>query len=379
MKIVIVGGGVAAFEAALSAGKAGVPCEITLISREKVLPYRRPALSGMVAEPLPDAQFYIKPESFYQEKKIDVRLGIAAQSIDCTAKTVQLSDGSEVSYDRLLLATGSHCFLPPIPGIDGKNVLSLREISDLEAIRSRLEGGVKRVAVIGGGLLGLELAQSLLERGCAVTVIEGGASLLPRNLDAEAAEVALRELGKIPNLTLKFGAVVKEITPAGVRLEAEEIPADLVMVSAGTRANIELAAAAGLKCNRGIVVDKRLRASQPDVFAAGDCAEVEGTLYGLYGAARAMGQVAGKNLAGGEETFLPEAFPARLNVFGLKIFSAGVLKGAEAKSETSPDTGAFRKLFFDAAGKLVGCILIGDLKDALKLQAEIDAAPSGQA
>ena len=377
MKIVIVGGGVAAFEAALSAGKAGVAEGITLISREKVLPYRRPALSGMVAEPLPDAQFYIKPESFYREKGIDVRLGIAAESIDCAAKTVQLSDGTGVSYDRLLLATGSHCFLPPISGIDGENVLSLREFCDLETIRTRLEGGVKRVAVIGGGLLGLELAQSLLERGCAVTVIEGGASLLPRNLDAEAAGVALRELGKIPNLVLKFGAVVKEITPAGVRIDGEEIPADLVMVSAGTRANVELAASAGLKCNRGIVVDGRLRTSQPDIFAAGDCAEVDGVLYGLYGAARAMGQVAGTNLAGGEETFLAEAFPARLNVFGLKIFSAGVLKGADEKSETDSATGAFRKLFFDAAGKLVGCILIGDLKEALKLQAEIDAASAG--
>ncbi|UKI33425.1 MAG: FAD-dependent oxidoreductase [Lentisphaeria bacterium] len=376
MKIVIVGGGVAAFEAALSAGKAGVAEGITLISREKVLPYRRPALSGMVAEPLPDAQFYIKPESFYREKGIDVRLGIAAESIDCAAKTVQLSDGTGVSYDRLLLATGSHCFLPPIPGIDGENVLSLREFCDLETIRTRLEGGVKRVAVIGGGLLGLELAQSLLERGCAVTVIEGGASLLPRNLDAEAAGVALRELGKIPNLVLKFGAVVKEITPAGVRIDGEEIPADLVMVSAGTRANVELAASAGLKCNRGIVVDGRLRTSQPDIFAAGTAPRWMGCFTDST-AARAMGQVAGTNLAGGEETFQAEAFPARLNVFGLKIFSAGVLKGADEKSETDSATGAFRKLFFDAAGKLVGCILIGDLKEALKLQAEIDAASAG--
>lgn len=376
MKIVIVGGGVAAFEAALSVTKAGESCEVTLISREKVPPYRRPALSGMVAEPLPDAQFYIKPESFYREKGIDISLGITVESIDCAAKTVRLSDGGSASYDRLLLATGSRCFLPPIPGIDGKNVLSLREFCDLEQLRARLESGVKRIVVIGGGLLGLELAQSLLERGCCVTVIEGSPSLLPRNLDAEAAEVALRELGKIPDLALKFGACVKEITESGVRIEGEEIPADLVMVSAGTRANIELAAAAGLKCNRGIVVDERLRSSQPEIFAAGDCAEVNGTLYGLYGAARAMGAVAGANLAGGAETFRPEAFPARLNVFGLKIFSAGVLKGAAEKSETNPETGAFRKLFHDAAGNLIGCILIGDLKEALKLQAEIDANPA---
>lgn len=378
MKIVIVGGGVAAFEAALSAVKAGVSGEITLISREKVLPYRRPALSGMVAEPLPDAQFYIKPESFYREKGIDVRLGVSAEVLDCAAGELKLSDGKCISYDRLLLATGSRCFLPPIPGIDGKNVLSLREFCDLEKIRARLGNGVKQVIVIGGGLLGLELAQSLLERGCVVTVIEGGASLLPRNLDAEAAGVALGELAKIPNLSLKFGAAVREISESGVRIDGEEIPADLVMVSAGTRANIELAASAGLKCNRGIVVDETLRTSQPNIFAAGDCAEVNGALYGLYGAARSMGQVAGANLAGAAETFHPEAFPARLNVFGLKIFSAGVLKGASEKSETSPDTGAFRKLFYDAAGNLAGCILIGDLKEALKLQAEIDANPARQ-
>lgn len=373
MKIAIIGGGVAAFEAACAARALDQTSEIVLYSREAVPPYRRPALSGMIAEPMADAQFFIKPPAFYEEKRILLKLGTGVRSIDPAAGKLLLDDGEEAAYDRLLLATGSHCFLPPVPGIDGKNVLSLREFRDLEEIRRRIEGGARNVVVIGGGLLGLELAASILARGCTVTVIEGCPALLPRNLDAEAAELVRSRLAAIPGLTLRFGTCVKAITSAGVELNGNEtLPADLVLVSAGTRANLEPAASAGLKCNRGIVTDDAMRTGTPGIFAAGDCAEVNGVCYGLYTAARAMGQTAGTNIAGGNAVFKPEAYPARLAVFGLKIFSAGRLEGNSSKVERDDAKGTFQKLFHDAAGKLVGCILIGDLRAAMKLQAEID-------
>ena len=258
--------------------------------------------------------------------------------------------------------------------LDG--VMSLREYADLERLRARLDAGVGRVVVIGGGLLGLELAQSLLERGCEVTVVESCPVLLPRNLDEEAAAVVQAMLGKVKKLTLLFGSSVSSILGEGgrvrgVELPGQTVPADLVMVSAGARANIAEAAAAGLKCNRGIVTDCLMKTSAPDVYAAGDCAEAGGASYGLYEAARMMGAAAARNMLGEAQPFVPQVYPARLSVFGLKIFSAGTLSGARCEVEHNPETGVFRKLFYNEAGCLAGCILVGDLRDALKLQNQI--------
>lgn len=230
--------------------------------------------------------------------------------------------------------------------------------------------------MIGGGLLGLELAQSLLERGCEVTVVESCPVLLPRNLDEEAAAVVQAMLGKVKKLTLLFGSSVSSILGEGgrvrgVELPGQTVPADLVMVSAGARANIAEAAAAGLKCNRGIVTDCLMKTSAPDVYAAGDCAEAGGASYGLYEAARMMGAAAARNMLGEAQPFVPQVYPARLSVFGLKIFSAGTLSGARCEVEHNPETGVFRKLFYNEAGCLAGCILVGDLRDALKLQNQI--------
>ena len=376
MKIAIIGGGVAAFEAAKNIRSLSDEAEVTIYSREAVPPYRRPALSRMAAEELADAQFYIKPASFYAENRIGLELGRTLCAIDTKTKTLTFDSGVPAHYDRLLLATGSHCFYPPVPGMDLDGVMSLREYADLQKLRARLDAGVKRAAVIGGGLLGLELAQSLLERGCTVTVIEGSPLLLPRNLDEEAAGVVLKRLAGIDNLTLRFGCNVKEVAgkdgrAVGVTLADGTCEADLVMVSAGVRANIEVAAAAGIPCNRGIVADSCLRTGVAEIYAAGDCAEVAGASYGLYDAARSMGSVAARNLLGEEQPFVSQAYPARLSVFGVKLFSAGKLAGARSETTQDVAAGTFRKLFYDDSNRLIGCILVGDLREAVKLQSQI--------
>ena len=374
MKFAIIGGGVAAFEAANAIRARNADAEITLFSREAVPPYRRPALSGMVAETMEDDRFYLKNDAFYEERRITLRLGCAVTAVDRDAKQLTLAGGGRAAYDRLLLATGSRCFLPPVPGIGGANVLSLREFSDLEEIRRRLGGGARRVAVIGGGILGLELAESLLARGCAVTVIENSPTLLPRNLDPESAQAVLETVRKTPNLDLRFGATLCAVRPEGVELSGGVLlPADLVLVSAGTRANAALAAEAGLECGRGIRCDAFCRTADAAIFAAGDCAEIEGSLYGLYTAARTMGAVAGANMTGAEERFSLNAYPARIAVFGVKLFSAGKLEGA-AETTGDPASGVFQKRFRSADGRLAGCVLAGDLRAAAALQKELDAA-----
>lgn len=376
MKIAIIGSGIAGFEAARTARALSSEAEIVLYSREAVRPYRRPALSRMVAEEIPDEQFYIKPQNFYEENRIRLELGHTLTALDPDARRLNFDNGRNERYDKLLLATGSHCFLPPVPGMKGSGVISLREYADLERLRARIGAGVKRAVVIGGGLLGLELAQSLLERGSEVTVIESVPTLLPRNLDEEAATAVKAILRKVEKLTLLFGCSVNSIFgesggETGVELPGRTLLADLILVSAGTRANIAEAAAAGLKCNRGIVTDRQMKTSAPDIFAAGDCAEVEGVSYGLYEAARMMGAAAARNMLGETEAFVPKVYPARLSVFGIKIFSAGTLSGVRNVVEHNPEAGVFRKLFYSESGALSGCILVGDLRDALKLQSQI--------
>ncbi len=376
MKIAIIGGGVAAYEAARTARELSPEATITIYTREAVLPYRRPALSRMVSETLGEAQFLIKPAAFYMEQRIRVELARQLVAFDPAAKTLTFDRGEVESYDKLLLATGARCFLPPIPGMELDGVMSLRELSDLEAIRARLHGGNKKVIVIGGGLLGLELAQSLLLRGCETTVIEGCPTLLPRNLDQETAALVLNMLTKVASLTLRFGQCIDRIIDrngavAGVEINGETIPADLVLVSAGTRCNTAEAAAAGIPCNRGIVTDSFMQTGAPDVFAAGDCAEVNGASFGLFEAARMMGAAAARSMLDQHEPFVPQAYPARLSVLGLKIFSAGKLEGTRSEVQCDPSAGTCRKLFYDNAGQLTGAILVGDLRESVKLQSQI--------
>ena len=246
-----------------------------------------------------------------------------------------------------------------------------RFLRSYAALRARLDENCRRVAVLGGGVLGLELAAALLERGVEVTVVEAAPAIMPRNLDADASRAVMEYLQKLPKLTLRFGVSAAGWDGNKLALnDGTAVKADLVCVSAGVRANTAIAAAAGMPCNRGIVVDEAMRVAGFDwVFAAGDVAECNGMGCGLYNTARAMGKTAGTNAAGGNATFMFEATPVRLATFGLKIFSAGDVSGA---GEGGGDVANYRKLFRDADGRLRGAILMGNLADALKLQAEID-------
>lgn len=372
MKIAIAGGGAAAFEAALAARKQDPDSEITIFSREAVLPYRRPALSGMVAQPMDDGRFFIKPESFYEAERIALRLDAEVTALELAERRLRLADGSIAEFDRLILATGARPFVPPVPGLSGDKVAVLREFSDLERLRKLLDAGsLRRVVVLGGGVLGLELAASLLERKVEVTVVETFPTLMPRNLDPEAGKLVMAHLAALPGLSLRFGVSAAGWDGNSLALnDGTNVAADLVCVSAGVRANVKLAADAGLPCGRGIQVDDHMRVSGADgIFAAGDVSEFGGVCCGLFNTARAMGRVAGTNAAGGDAAYVPENVPVRFAAFGLKLFSAGVFEGM--REEGGGDVSRYRKLFYDASGKLRGAILLGDVSEALKLQSAI--------
>ncbi len=338
IRVVIVGGGPAAFEAARTARKMSSGAEISLYTREELPPYRRPALSrALFADPAGNG-LLIKPPEWYGGQNIDLHTGSEVAAVDRERRELRLADGRAVPYDRLLLATGGRCFMPPLPGIDLPGVFSLREHADLPAIRRALAETEGAVTVVGGGLLGLELCGALRDAGLTVRLIEGNPVLLGRQLPPEDSELVRRHLAGLPGLELRLGAPPAAVLGDG-RVEAlrladgTELPAGTVFFSTGMRPNAELAARVGLDVSpAGIRVDRFLRTADPDVFAAGDCAAPDGRAgCGLYAEAVRMGAAAGANLIdGGGTGFLPETPQARLIALGVRLAGGRVTFGGPA-------------------------------------------------
>ena len=358
-RIVIAGGGVAAFESASAARKVNADAEIIICSGEKVLPYRRPALSALAsADEEPSGTFFIKDAGYYSANVMDVRTGISVTKILPQEHAVELTDGNMLAYDKLIIATGASARRLPVPGAEGDNTFVLRDYQDLLFLRHLIAGRKLHCAVIGGGLLGLELADSLLKRGCRVTVVEGAPRLLPRNLDESGSRELSARISGIDNFNILLDSRIMEITPSSVILADRKVECDIVAFSTGTVANVP--ECDGLMRNRGIVVDKNMRTNLPDIFAAGDCAEFAGVACGLYTMASAMGKVAGGCAAGECFEYKPAIYPARFNALGMKIFSAGVLDEA-LQSQCSTEGGNYRRVFYHADGRVAGVVLIGDV------------------
>lgn len=323
MKIVVIGGGVAAHEAAVAARTAAPEAEIAILSEEKLRPYRRPMLSGLLVGKVPDERaFFIKPREFYSDNRIDLRLETSVAAIRSGA--VELADGVKLPFDRLIVATGGRAVMPPLPVAPRAPVFTLRNYMDLLKIHAFLPE-CRRVAVIGGGVLGLEIADSLLKRNLEVTVLERGERLFAGKLAPDDAAGLLERLNLIPGLAVRCGVSAAGIGRAGVLGESGELfAADAVICAAGSKPDVALAEEAGIGIGRGIVADERMRTNVPDIFVAGDAAEFSGRPFGLYLDAVATGRVAGTNAAGGDAVYAPAApTPIRLNALGERLVFGG--------------------------------------------------------
>ena len=318
MKIVIAGGGPAALESAVAARKTASDAELVICSAENFLPYRRPALSGLLAagKTVDPKTFYIKPESFFAEQRISFRGG--CRGVEIKDHTLILESGEAVTFDKLILACGGNAVRPPIPG--GERAFTLRTLADMEKLTARLDAGVKSAVVIGGGVLGLEIAESLISRAIPATVIETSPRLFARKLD-QAASLALEErLNKIEFLKIICGQSVTAITDDAVKTASgEEIPAETVIFAAGSTPDLTLAASAGIKCGRGVLVNAFMESSVPDIYAAGDTAEFDGRCFNLYMDAVSSGKIAGTNAAGGRQEFSAVFAPVRFFALGEKL------------------------------------------------------------
>lgn len=368
MRTVIVGYGMAGARLAIEL-RTRVPAgELTIVGAEPHRAYNRILLSNLVAGKVREADLaMVEPGG-----RPDVRLGAEAVAIDRRRHTVSTVDGAGLGYDRLVLATGSRAVLPPIKGLvrdDGtlpERVAAFRTLDDCRRIVGLAERA-RTAIVLGGGLLGLEAGRGLAARGLAVTVLHGVGHLMERQLDPAASAVLVSTLDDL-GVRVELGAATVAVDSHADRVEAvlgdgRRLPADLLVVACGVRPETALAERAGLTVERGIVVDDRLRTSDPDIYAIGDCAQHGGATTGLVAPGWAQARVVADVLSGCAPLarYRPVAPVTRLKAAGVDLAAMGDSTGDDGERVTfaDPARGSYVKLLV-RDGRLAGAIMLGD-------------------
>jgi nitrite reductase (NADH) large subunit len=372
MKYLIIGNGIAGTEAALAIRKNDPDGEISIISQSQHLFYYRPRLIDYLADEIPLDRFTVYKSEFYDKMNIRNILGTKIEKINTREKKAISGEGSEFEYDKLLLATGADCFVPRIDGVDKKGVFSLRGVFDADNIKAYCKD-ITDVVLVGGGLLGLEVAFSLTKLGLKVTCVEFFDRLLPRQLDQEGAGL-LKRLLEEKGLSFVFpdsvAAIEGEGKVGGVVLRSgKQLKADAVIICAGIRVRDKLAREAGIEVSKGIVVDDHMRTSVDNISAAGDAIQHQGRLYGLWPAAKEQGRIAGLNMAGVSTRYKGTVPSSTLKVTGIDLYSAGDFDSEEGEALTSKEDGVYRKFVFTDS-KPVGAIVLGD-PQAIRAASEV--------
>jgi len=373
MKLVMVGNGMAGVRTLEELLKIAPDLyDITVFGAEPHPNYNRILLSPVLAGEQTLDEIVLNPLSWYAENNITLHLGKKVVDVDRRRRIVRAEDGTEETYDRLLITTGSNPFILPVPGKDLDGVIAYRDIADTNTM---IEAATKyrHAVVIGGGLLGLEAANGLLLRGMQVTVVHVGPWLLERQLDDTAGGL-LRKTLEDKGLKFLMSAHTQALiggddgrVKAVQFKDGTEVPADLVVMAAGVRPNTELAEKIGLHCSRGIVVTDTMQTiTDPRIYSVGECAAHRGIAYGLVAPLFEQGKVCATHLAeSGIGRYLGSQTSTKLKVTGIDLFSAGDFMGGEGCEEivmTDPYDGVYKKLIIKD-DQLVGACIYGDTVD----------------
>lgn len=381
--VVIIGGGPVGMRMAHELSRRGL--HVILFNAERWRPYNRVKLTPLLAGEAQLGQVYVS-EYFPTPGKVTRFDGVSITAIDPEEKAVLASTGRVVRYSKLVLALGSRAFIPGVPGKNLPGVFAFRNFDDVEALIAR-SMSARKVVVMGGGLLGLEAARGMSRRGADVTVVEHETRLMPRQLDEDSAALLK---SKIEALGIKVitGTRVERIQgEAWVESIAlsngETLTADTLIICTGVRANIQLPSATGLGFNRGVLVDDQMRSSDPDIYAVGECAEHNGTVYGLVGPCYEQVMVAAAAIAGEDAAYQGSVPATKLKVLGADVFSIGDFESVEqqpaSRSYTFRDdeAGVYRRIFL-RRGKLLGALGVGDWPEATRLQQAVSKGQSVQ-
>lgn len=372
-KLVLVGNGMAGVRTLEELIKIDPDLyDITVFGAEPHPNYNRILLSPVLAGEQTIDEIVLNPWSWDEEHGITVHAGRKVVAVDRVKRIVRADDGTEAPYDRLLLCTGSHPFVLPVPGKDLEGVIAYRDIADTQAMIETAKTH-RHAVVIGGGLLGLEAANGLMLRGMRVTVVHVSEWLMNRQLDDVAAGL-LRQSLEARGLTFRLGAHTQALLDDGtgrvraVRFEdGSEEPADLVVMAVGIRPNVTLAESMRLHCERGIVVTDTLQTvTDARIYAVGECAAHRGIAYGLVAPLFEQARVAANHLAEmGYGRYMGSLTSTKLKVTGIDLFSAGDFMGGEGTEAivlSDPFEGVYKKLVIKG-DKLVGACLYGDTVD----------------
>jgi nitrite reductase (NADH) large subunit len=312
----------------------------------------------------------LKTAAWWRDNGITLRYGCAVQSVDVQARTVGLADGRSLSFSKLVFATGSRPIRLSLPGSTLSGIIAFRDTADVAAMAAKAQKGA-RIAVIGGGLLGLEAAYGLRKSGADVTLVHLMDRLMERQLDARAAAMlkrAVEALG-VTVLTSAESARIEgeDHVEALVLTDGRKIPADIVVFAVGIVPNVALARDAGLESARGILVDDGLETSVPGIYAIGECIEHRGRCYGLVEPAYEQARVLARRLADEDASYAGSTLATNLKVSGVNVFSAGDFAGGPGTEEiifSDPGFGTYKKLVL-RDGRLAGAVLYGDTADGL--------------
>ncbi|MBZ9736364.1 FAD-dependent oxidoreductase [Mesorhizobium sp. CA18] len=365
--MVVIGAGECGGRAALALRDLGFEGPVTLVGDEPHLPYERPPLSKEAMTGEAPSIKAIATDALFAERAIRHIHSVRAVAIDRAAHVVQLSDGSSLPYEKLLLATGSVPRTLPMPGLGGRCVY-LRTFNDALAIRAHLSAG-NRVAIIGGGFIGLELAAAARKLGAAVTVIEAQPRILMRGVPAEIAEI-IHKAHEAEGVAISTGQGIAAIADDGAEVsitlaDGQAIVADLAVIGIGAVPVTALAAEAGLAIDNGIAVDEQLRTADPDIFAAGDCCSFPLAVYGgrrvrleAWRNAQEQGALAAKNMLGAEEAHAAVPW-SWSDQYGLTLQIAGLSDEGKSIVRRDLDDGAFILFHLAEDGRLVAASGIG--------------------
>ncbi|MFA5365520.1 MAG: FAD-dependent oxidoreductase [Candidatus Bathyarchaeia archaeon] len=367
--IVIVGNGVAGTTAARTIKQQNPQTKVSVYTDETYQYYPRPRLYEVLSGETQPQRICVFSEEYYKTKGIDVFLNKKVAYIDTKQQELTLDDQTKAAYDKLLLANGAYSFVPPINGSQKEGVFTLRSINDALTIKDYTKN-CKEAIVIGGGLLGLEFAYSLIRLGQKVTVVEMFPRLLPRQLDHNGATILKNKIESL-GINIVLGVKTQEILgkqkAMGILLDNNQtISGELILVSAGVRPNTELATKSGIKVNKGIIVDSYMKTSADHVYAAGDSTEFEGAVYGIIPAAIEQATIAANNMTTTQQTAYNGTTPTNtLKIVNIDLTSTGTVNPENQNiteiKKTDPTKGIYKKLVIDN-GTIIGTIILGTTK-----------------
>ena len=372
MKYLIIGNGVAGDEAAIVIRKNDATAEITIFSESKNYFYYKPKLINYLANEISLDKFTIHKKAFYEQLNIKNVLSTKIIKINPDKNVIVAEDKTEYEYDKLLLATGASAFVPPIKGANNDGVFTIRDVEDCDNILEYIKGK-NDIVVIGGGLLGLETANSLRNLNKKISIIEYCSKLLPKQLDDDGANILKRMLEK-KGLIFILADIVETIegkhkVEKVILKSGKEITADTVIISAGIRGRIELAKNIDIKINNGIVVNDFMQTSIENIYCAGDLVEHRGKLYGIWNASKEQGKIAGLNMVGIKAKYNGTLFSNILKVTGIDLYSAGNFNAKNGEILISKNKNEYKKFIFENE-KPIGTIILGNLK-AIKIAAKV--------